>query len=41
MADHAELLDSLALDDVARDLGTDRETAASVAAIPALLGGTR
>ena len=43
MADYTELLSSLPLDDIARELGTDRETAraASAAAIPALLGGMR
>ncbi|NCD19806.1 MAG: DUF937 domain-containing protein [Actinobacteria bacterium] len=43
MADYTDLLSSLPLDDIARELGTDRETArtASAAAIPALLGGMR
>ena len=41
MADYTELLSSLPIDDIARRLGTDPETAraASAAAIPALLGG--
>ena len=41
MADYTELLASLPIDDIARRLGTDPETArqASAAAIPALLGG--
>lgn len=43
MADYTEILSALPLDDIARELGTDRETAraASAAAIPALLGGMR
>lgn len=41
MADYTELLSSLPLDDIARALGTDPETAQSAVAtaIPALLGG--
>lgn len=43
MNDYTELLSALPLDDIARHLGTDPETAraAATAAIPALVGGMR